>query len=683
LYFSRLAVAILSRRPDPGQVAASIVSRRPTSVLALAGPGPCRSIVRSSLYVVLLSATAHSTAMAQSVDDNAVASATDAFGLSIGNERIGLYSAQDVRGFSPIDAGNGRIEGLYFAQVEQLPNRIVESSSIRVGITAQGYAFPAPTGIVDYRLSLPNGQNSLSAGIEHAQFGSVVLNSEAENRLGDAAGIYVGGTARWQNRHEGGTFKSQILAGSVAWRPYRSALVAAFASYNRTYDDEAAPSIFPGGDYLPPRLARRATIGQSWTKRDHDHLVVGALARLPVETWLVETGLFRAERRVNAVFTDLFAQMRPDGTTPNRVIVADANNLDRALSGELRLSRSFGDARLAHRVALSLRGKAADRRFGGAQRIALGESTLAFADERPVPAFHFGVDDEDSVRQMTAGVLYSFASPDRISLDLSLSATRYRKAIDFASGLPSAAVEDAPVTGGVTGSVTLLPRLTLFGGHVRGFEEVAAAPANAVNRGSAPPAIGTVQSDLGLRYTIRPGLSLVGSVFTIAKPYYNIDDTGVYRELGRSSNRGLEISLAGSLLPGVSLVAGTLLLDARIAGDLVASGAIGPRPIGSLRRRSIVNVDWRLGGGTSPLSLDVSAESLSPRIGSASNGLLAPPREVIDAGLRYRFTFGSARALLRMQVANIFNDYGWQVSGNGAFQYTHSRRVLAELSFES
>ena len=30
-------------------------------------------------------------------------------------------------------------------------------NTIRVGITAQGYPFPAPTGLVDYRLSKPDG----------------------------------------------------------------------------------------------------------------------------------------------------------------------------------------------------------------------------------------------------------------------------------------------------------------------------------------------------------------------------------------------------------------------------------------------------------------------------------------------------------------------------------------------
>lgn len=53
------------------------------------------------------------------------------------------------------------------------------------------------------------------------------------------------------------------------------------------------------------------------------------------------------------------------------------------------------------------------------------------------------------------------------------------------------------------------------------------------------------------------------------------------------------------------------------------------------------------------------------------------------SGLRYRFDLASARALLRVQMANTLNDYSWNVSANGAFQGTHSRRVLAELRVDS
>ena len=92
---------------------------------------------------------------AQHASDNPVASANDAFGLTLGLESVGLYGPGSVRGFSPQVAGNVRIEGLYFDQQGPLSNRVIEGSTIRVDISEIGYAFPAPTGIVDYDLRHP------------------------------------------------------------------------------------------------------------------------------------------------------------------------------------------------------------------------------------------------------------------------------------------------------------------------------------------------------------------------------------------------------------------------------------------------------------------------------------------------------------------------------------------------
>ena len=101
-------------------------------------------------------------AMAQRTSENLVTQSADAFGKTIGSEKIGLYNAEDVRGFNPVDAGNVRIEGLYFDHVERVPARIVEGSTVRVGLSAQGVPFPAPTGIVDYNLTLYEGKSILS-----------------------------------------------------------------------------------------------------------------------------------------------------------------------------------------------------------------------------------------------------------------------------------------------------------------------------------------------------------------------------------------------------------------------------------------------------------------------------------------------------------------------------------------
>ncbi len=161
-----------------------------------------------------------------------------------------------------------------------------------------------------------------------------------------------------------------------------------------------------------------------------------------------------------------------------------------------------------------------------------------------------------------------------------------------------------------------------------------------------------------------------------------MDGASLYRELGNSSSRGVEVSLAGTLKPGLTFVLGHVSLDAKISGELVAMARSGPRPIASIRRRTALNVDWRLAAGTSPLSFDLAIESLSSRVGNASNSLSAPPRDTFDLGLRYRFKLPMARALLRLQLANVLDDYGWLVFPNGAFMYSQGRRVLAELRLD-
>ena len=88
-------------------------------------------------------------ALAQRANENAVTAADDAFGTSVGNERVGLYNVGDVRGFSPITAGNIRVEGLSVTEHGGFTQRVVSGSTIRVGLTAQSSPFPAPTGIAD------------------------------------------------------------------------------------------------------------------------------------------------------------------------------------------------------------------------------------------------------------------------------------------------------------------------------------------------------------------------------------------------------------------------------------------------------------------------------------------------------------------------------------------------------
>ena len=119
-----------------------------------------------ALCVLAASAILASVATeAQRANENAVTSASDAFGTVVGTQSIGLYSPTNARGFSPTQAGNLRIEGLYFDQQSQGSNPYLFSGyDMRVGIAAQSYAFPSPSGIADYALRAP-GDSLLTSAV--------------------------------------------------------------------------------------------------------------------------------------------------------------------------------------------------------------------------------------------------------------------------------------------------------------------------------------------------------------------------------------------------------------------------------------------------------------------------------------------------------------------------------------
>lgn len=633
--------------------------------------------------ILLLSSAAYvpSCAFAQRTADNAVTQSSDAFGKSVGNEKTGLYSAEDVRGFNPVDAGNARIEGLYFDQIDRLSNRTSESSTIHVGISAQHYPFPAPTGLVDYALVKPSEKLSASLDLESAPYDSVIGAAQLSIPIIDhELGVTLGLGSRSQNRPEGGNNFLLSMGLGALWHPYSGADIRSFYGQIDNKSEEARATIFTGGAYLPPEIPRTEFLGQKWTGKEATNMVMGAIAKLPMGEFRFETGLFRTTRNTPHIYSDLLIGVTPDGAAANRIIIADGNNRDDSISGEARLVREWSSHAFTHSITLSLRGREKERLFGGTQRISLGASSAIIADFRAAPVITLGAENQDKVHQITYGAAYSLNWAGKGSLDISLSKSAYRKQVIFTnSALPVVNSKDDPLLWNVAGSILLTHRLAIYGGYVRGLEEALIAPDIATNRSEAPPAIRTQQYELGMRYAITPKLSLVAGIFSIRKPYFNLDSSLRYRQLGDFENRGIEVSLAGQIRPGISLVAGMVFLSPKISGEAVTLGQIGDQPVGTVKRRATANLDWRLDEGKSDWSFDLAFEGTSSRIANAANTLSAPSRESINLGARYRFEMMGNKALLRPLIANLFNDYGWMVSSSGGFTYSNSRAFSVQL----
>ncbi|WP_313036067.1 hypothetical protein, partial [Massilia alkalitolerans] len=150
-------------------------------------------------------------------DENVMRQAEDAFGTSVGRETIGLYNSSSVRGFSPVAAGNARIEGLYFDQVWGLTPRIRRSTNIRVGISAQGYPFPAPTGIVDYSFRKPGDRARLALVTGGDSYGGAYVEADGELPLAPSLNLGIG-TAAGSNEYPNGTdSRYRNAALSLRW----------------------------------------------------------------------------------------------------------------------------------------------------------------------------------------------------------------------------------------------------------------------------------------------------------------------------------------------------------------------------------------------------------------------------------------------------------------------------------
>ncbi len=637
-----------------------------------------RSLVLIPLGLFALSAPA----LAQRAGDNAATQSSDAFGRSVGSEKTGLYNSEDVRGFNPVDAGNVRLEGLYFDQVERISSRLVDGNAIRVGAAALRYPFPAPTGLVDYNLTQPRGDTSYSI---NAEWGSPNAKGpggsfEFKQPLTDTFGLSGGVGFRNATRFEGGHSQFRTWGFTGAWRPRTGTEVLLFLGEFIYRSDEQRPYFYPAATTPLPKIEREVDLTQPWASRNQNLWTSGAIVKTPLLGAKLEAGLFYSAKDQSSNYADLMRGVSADGSVASRRIIAERDNYDGSLSGEVRLVKEWTAGTVNNRLIASVRGRSRNRDFGGGSVLSLGPSTVLRPDLRSEPNWTQGTKNRDEVRQVTGGVSWSMVSPQHFSLDLGISKSRYRKALDFAdAALADPVTRDNPLLLNVAGALYLAKGLSVYAGYTRGQEEALVAPDIATNRSEAPPALRTSQVEAGVRWALTPKLTFITGAFSIRKPYYNLDPALRYRQLGTLTNRGVELSLTGQLAPGLTVVGGSLFLDPTISGEAVDSQLIGPRPVGQIRRRSVATLDWRMDAGHGPLSIDATIESLSSRIGNAANTLVAPARATVNLGARYRFKTAGGTWLLRPVVLNAFNEYSWNVNTSGGFTYTNPRTVTLQL----
>ena len=617
----------------------------------------------SAAALLALSMTS-GAARAQRASENVVSSAEDAFGTRVGTDNIGLYSQNSARGFNPMQAGNVRIEGLYFDQQGFLGSRIARGTTMRIGLAAQSYPFPAPTGIADTGLVLPDDKFGFSSDTQLRR--PTGLNVTAVDFkvpvIAGKLGFTFGGSLYEQISEVHGRTKSWNIANMWRWTPTDAVEFIPFIHYAENHDGEQQPLILTGGAYLPPKYDRSVFFTQTWADRRVNDLTAGALLRTsPWPNWRLQAAIFRSDSERPLNYSVIYRNTQPNGTGNldiTKFPLADSDSY----SGEMRASGVFTEGRFRHTVHFAVRGRDTTRVFGGGASVSFGPATIGVYRPVAQPNYVFATPrDRDIVRQFTPGISYIGQWANVGEFSVGLQKAFYDRTFGKI-GLATASTNSEPWLYNATLALYASPALAFYAGYTRGLEEFGTAPDNADNAGAPVPASLTKQVDAGFRYRIIQGLNFVAGVFEVSKPYFDRNAVNVYTDVGNLRHRGIELSLTGRPFQGLTVVGGAVFLQARVAGLPVDQGLIGEIPPGTAPRQFRFNLQygassWR--GFTLESQFDVEGAQTANR----ANTLRIPALATLTLGARYPFAVNGVKGTLRAQVVNVTNKYGWTVDG--------------------
>lgn len=614
---------------------------------------------------------AAATAAAQ---DSAVKSAADAFGERVGTEQSGLYSETQVRGFDLNDSGGYRIDDAYFSRAAALNDPVLASVGVRVGVNAVRLAYPAPSGVVNYRLRQAGPANEFRLGVGLRDFGTRVVQGDGSFRAGDFS--FAGGFS-WRpllRLAQGNEGQAIDVGGVGAWQITSDQRLRAFASlYRRGYDGDYA--VIPSEAAVPPSLQSLHQYSPSWAESEAVSSNFGVLYDARIGGFTVDFAAFRSNFDIERTdYTLISADAVGHGSATT---FRNPDRSKRSDSVEARVARQFESGSISHLATASLRGGRSVVDLTSNLAIPLGAFDLR--DDEPAAGQELawsGTRGTDTVEQVTASAGYALAWRDRLQLRSAVHRTRYNKDVLSIAGVRT---EGSTETSLYNASVIInfTDRTAVFGSWVTGLEEAGVAPTSAINRDEVLPPVEAEQFELGVRHAITPGLTFIGALFDVAKPTNGFRADRSFGLVGQVRHRGVEASIAGKPDAKTSVVLGAVAFQPEVTGPLVDAGVVGSRAAGISHLIVNANVERQLWNGW---SLDAGLSYSGERWADTANTFKTPAVTTLGLGARHRFVLAGRPAQFRVLASNLTGVEGYCAAPTGIFSMIAPRTVRAMLT---
>jgi len=623
---------------------------------------------------------AASAAQAQSAKDNALEQSKDAFGTQLGLESTGTYTEFDARGFSPLDAGNSRIDGVYFDQVWSLPSRLRRSTAIRVGFSAVDTPFVAPTGVVDLQLHPRPAKPGNSLIYNRYWYGGYFNEWEYRLPINDRLAVRGGIGVAEIGQSDGSDGRSYAVTLRGFARIGDMELVPFYAFGENTHD-EVKPLVVVSQGYLPKVPPNRKYLGQKWAFGTKDYINTGATLKGVVAGNLsFRGGIFRSVNDRQTNFTEIY-DVRGADSMSRHLVVADPSHDVRSNSGEGLFVLRFGGHGMDHRLFAGYRARDRVTETGGSQFFDFGLVPYGNRDRHPEPEFSFTADNRGRVRQSSWMAAYVGSIDGVGQVNLGVQKARYRASIrNGRTGEIDRARSD-PWLYNAAIKVELSPSFSAYLATQRGLEDSGIAPGNAANRDEQLPAVKSRQYEGGVRWDFGKA-QLVVAAFQITKPYFSFAADREFVVLGDQRHRGIEASLAGHLLERLHVVAGAVLMDPVVTGPGREAGLVGSRPTGVSKIYGKVDLNYQtdLPGNlllTGSFEYKGSAAATAAPIAHlGGKQLMVDPFWTIDLGTRQTIQINKTTIGVRMILRDILDKAGWHVAAPDVLFPTHRRSLL-------
>ncbi len=619
--------------------------------------------------------------------DNALAQADDAFGTNVGLESTGIYTEYETRGFSPLDAGNVRLDGIYFDQVAVPASKLRERTAMRVGFSAVDTPFVAPTGIVDHQLKpFPiEAGNTLTYNSYYygGYFGEWEYRLPVvDDRLAFTGGIgvsHMGQADGADTKSWGVTMRAIGRVGGFEISPFFSG-----GQYSRV---DAKPIAAVTSGYLPKVPPRRKYLGQPWVRGKKIHENIGVTLKGTITDNLsIRGGLFRSSGDRDSNFTEIFDIKEANGLS-NHYIYADPAHDIHSTSGEALLVWRIGGLGNSHRIFAGYRGRKRLTETGGSDFFNLGQIVHRQIDQVPEPQFEFGPANRGLVRQssMMFGYVGNIDGFGRINLGVQKARYRASQRHGDTQLVDRSKADPWLYNAGLL--IDVGPAFSTYFATQRGLEDNGTASEHATNRNEQLPATKSTQYEGGLRWNFDQG-QVVLAAFQITKPYFAYDGRRSFVVLGQQRHRGAELSLSVRLLSRLKVLLGAMVMDPEVTGTGREAGLIGPRPTGVPKVFVRADTSYRtdLPGN---VTFTASAEYKGSNPATAATidhlggrQLMVPDFLSIDLGARQAFNIGKTAVSLRVLMQNIFDTGGWHVPAPDVLLPKYRRGVLAVVSVD-